>query len=108
MVFIQAVVINGIHECFQGSAIKDELKGEIFYEGMIFYMIAPKFFEKYKYNTLSKPFYTCVKCMGGLYGALTYWPLIIWLFGFKWCQIPICFADILCLIVVNFIVYKKL
>lgn len=107
-VLIQGLIINGVHECFQGGAIKDELKGKIFYQGMIFYMLAPKFFERNKYKSWSKPFYSCVKCQSSVWGAITYFPFVIWLFDFHWCEIPIFIADVFCLVVVNWIIYKKI
>lgn len=108
MAFIQSLIINGVHECFQGEAIRDDLKGKTFYQGMIFYMIAPKFFEKHKYKFWAKCFYTCIKCMASVYGALTYFPLVIWLFGFQWCQVPLFFVDALVLVVLNWLIYKRI
>ncbi len=108
MVFIQALIINGIHECFQGEAIRDDLKQKTFYQGMIFYMIAPKFFERNKYKFWAKNIYGCVKCMSSTFGAITYFPLVIWLFGFRWVEIPIFFADVFCLVVMNWLIYKRI
>ncbi len=108
MIFIQALIINGVHECFQGGKIKDELKGTEYYQGMIFYMLAPKFFEKHRYSKWKDPLYGCVRCMSSVFGAITYWPLILWLFGFQWSEIFIFIADVFCLVTVNFLIYKKL
>lgn len=108
MAFIQSLIINGVHECLQGSAIKDDLKGKVFYQGEILYMLAPKFFEKAKHQNWFKPFGGCVKCMSSVFGALTYFPLVIWLFGFQWVQIPIFFADALVLVVLNWLIYKRI
>mgnify|MGYP000883416007 CR=1 FL=1 len=107
-VFIQGIIINGIHECLQGSAIKDELKGKIFYQGMVIYMLAPKFFERVKNETWFKPFGGCIKCMSSVYGALTYFPFVIGIFGFHLCEIPIFIADIFCLVVINWQIYKRI
>jgi hypothetical protein len=108
MVLIQALVINGIHECFQGGAMKDELSGKTHYQGMVFYMLAPKFFERNKYKSWSKPFFSCVRCMASIYSLITYWPLIIYLFGFTIIEVPIFIADMFCVSIIAWLIYKKI
>src|SRR5882762_3350995 len=107
MCFLQAIMINGIHESLKGSAIKDDINNKINFQGNILYMVSPKFFEKYKYRYWSKPLWTCIKCMSSIYGAITYWPLIIYFFEFKCVEVPVFFADIFSLVYMNYYLYKK-
>lgn len=51
--FIQAIVINGIYDCFKGGCVNDINKGKVC-TGSIFYLIKPSFFEKYKHTNWSK------------------------------------------------------
>lgn len=107
MSLLQAIIINGVHESLQGAALKDDLSKKTTYQGNILYMIAPRFIEKYKYRYWSKPLYSCIKCMSSIHGALTYWPLVIYLFGFKWEEIPVYLADVFALVFLNYYFYKK-
>src|SRR5271170_5759462 len=86
-VVLQALAINGVKEGLSGSAIKDDLSGKVSYQGNILYMLAPKFLEKHKYKYWSKNLWTCIKCMASAYGALTYWPVILFVFGFNWVEV---------------------
>jgi hypothetical protein len=107
-VVLQSLAINGIYDCFRGSAIKDDVSKKISYQGMVLYKIAPTFFEKYKYREWSKPLYSCIRCMASVYGALTYFPTVIYFWGFKWIEIPVFLFDIFILVYLNFYFYKKL
>ena|ERR1700753_116623 len=105
---IQSFFINGVHEAFKGSAIRDDVNKTISYQGNILYMIMPRFLEKYKHRYWAKNLWTCVKCLSSTYGALTFWPTVIYLFGFKWEEIFIYIIDVFVLVTLNWIVYKKL
>jgi hypothetical protein len=107
-VVLQALAINGVKEALTGSALKDDINHKINYQGNILYMMAPKFFEKYKYRSWSKPLYSCIRCMASLWGALTYWPLVILLFGFNWVEMIVFAWDVFILVTLNYWVYKKL
>lgn len=105
---LQSLAINGMHESMKGSALKDDINNKINYQGNILYMISPRFFEKYKYKYWSKPLFSCVKCMASVYGALTYWPIMILLFGFNWFEVLVFVWDIPILVSLNYWIYKKL
>lgn len=107
-VVLQALAINGIKEALAGSALKDDINKTINYQGNILYMIAPKFFEKYKYRYWAKGAWVCIKCMSSGYGAITYWPIVVWLFGFHWIEVLIYIWDVFILVTLNWIIYKKL
>ncbi len=107
-VTLQALAINGVKEALTGSAIKDDLSGKINYQGNVLYMMAPRFFEKYKYRYWSKNLWTCIKCMSSFWGALTYWPLVIIVFGFNWIEVLIFVWDVFILVYLNNFFYKKL
>lgn len=106
-IFIQALVINGIYECFRGGCVDDINKGKVC-NGNIFYKISPKFFEKHKDKIWTLPLWNCVKCMSSVWSALTFFPVAIWLFGFHWCELFIWAIDAFCLVTVNWYIYKKL
>ncbi len=74
-------------------------------EGMIF-----NGFRKWitsKGEFISKPFFVCIKCSASVGSAITYWPLVIYLFGFKWEEMPVFIANVFCLVYINFYLYKK-
>lgn len=105
---LQSLFINGIHESLKGQKLVDGISGKVQYQGMILYMIAPKILEKYKYRFWSKSLYTCVQCMGSTYGALTFWPLVIYLFGFHFIEIFVFIMDVFILVYLNRYFYNKL
>lgn len=104
---LQAVFINGVHACFQGGCIDTVNKGRVC-SGMIFYSIAPKFFEKHRHRAWAKPFWTCIKCMSSVYGAVTFFGTVIPVFGFKLWEVPVFVADALSLVTINYFIYKKI
>lgn len=104
---VQALCINGIRELFTGGCIDDMNKGRRC-SGNLFYSIAPKFLEKNKHKTWSKPLFSCVKCMSSVYGTIMYWIPVIWFFGFSWIEIFGWFVNMFCLVILNWIVYNKL
>lgn len=106
--FIQSLVINGVHESMKGGAIRDDTKGTEVYQGQIIYILFPKFFEKYKYKYWAKSLFTCVRCMASSHGAWTYWPVVIYLFGFHAEEIFVFVLDVFALSSINWWIYKKL
>lgn len=106
-VILQGLAINGVYESFRGGCVNDIKKGEIC-SGNILYMVAPKFFERNKNKYWSKPFFSCVRCMSSVWGAITFFPAIIYLFNFQWVEIPLFIADVFILVSVNWYIYKKL
>lgn len=106
-IVLQSLFINGVNECFKGGCINDMTDGKKC-QGMIFYNINPDFFEKHKGSNWAKPFWTCVKCMSSVWGAATFWPVVVYLFGFNWVEIPVFIFDATALVTMNWIIYKKL
>jgi hypothetical protein len=67
-----------------------------------------KEYEDYKYPVwLRKPIIQCIKCMASFWGALTFWPVVLFLFGFNLIEIPIFFADMFSLAYLNWVLYLK-
>lgn len=91
-VIIQALIINGIKEAMNEGMILEKL-GKRLKEVLGEYWFAP--------------FGGCIRCMSSVYGAITYWPVVLYLFGFHWPEIPVFIADTFCLVIVNWIIYKK-
>ena len=90
---IQAVIINGIRECFQ--------------PGQVFNLIAPAFFKKNMDKKWAKPLFSCVKCMASVWGTITFWGTVLLIFGFHPIQIWVWIWDLFILVVVNFQIYKR-
>lgn len=105
---LQSFFVVGVFICFRGSEIKDGISGKVEYQGMVFYMLAPKFFERNKNKSWSKPTYSCYKCMASLYSLITYWPVVIYLFGFNAVQVPIWAFNSLILVTMNSYIYKNI
>lgn len=106
-VVLQSLTINGIHECFNGKKFVDGLSKKVEYTGEVLYMLAPEFFEKYKYRAWAKPLYRCVKCMSSVWGAVTFWPLVIFLFGFHFIELLVFVFDVFILVYLNFFFFKR-
>lgn len=105
---LQSFFIIGLNHCFKGEKSVDGLSGKEFYTGMIFYLIAPKFFEKHKHKEWSKPIWSCYRCMSSVWGLITFWSFALLLFGFHRFLIPISIFDVFSLVSINGYVYKKI
>lgn len=105
-VFLQSLAINGVHECFKGREWVDLDKGPQS-SGMIFYPIARWVDKKIKSEWVKQPLFKCVKCQSSIWGALTFWPIVIWLFGFHLIEILIFIWDMFILVYLNYFFYKK-
>lgn len=71
-------------------------------------LILYKIDTQYVYSKwLRKPIIQCVKCMASFWGALTFWPIVLFLFGFNYLEIPVFFADMFSLTYISWILYKK-
>lgn len=103
---VQALFINGVHECFSGRCWND-IKDGFKCEGQIFYKINPKWFEKVKGKTWVQPLWGCVRCMSSAWSIITFWPVVIYLYGWHWEEIFVWIVDMGCLIWLNFFLYKK-
>lgn len=107
MVIIQALVINGIHECFKGACIEDYVTKKVSCNGNIFYKMAPQFFEKHKNKAWTMPLWGCIKCMSSFYSFITFWPVVIYLYGFHFVEIPVYVANSFALLYMNYFIYKR-
>lgn len=106
-VVLQSLIINGIKTCFEGGCTNDIEKGKVC-NGMIFYKLNSEFFEMNKDKWWAAPVFNCIKCMASFWGFITFWPIIIWLFGFHSIEILIFIFDIFILVSLNWWIYKKL
>lgn len=79
---------------------------ELYNDGMIFHKFR-LFIDKHVNDFWRKPIYTCVRCMSGLYGALTFFPTAIYFFGFRWEEIFVFLFDVGILIYLNYFFYKR-
>lgn len=93
-ILLQGLLINGWHQSQK--------------EGMIFSFI-PHFLEKtVKAEWINKMVFKCIRCESSIFGALTFIPVFIYFFGFRWIMIPILISDIFILVTVNWLIYKKI
>lgn len=106
-IFLQSLMINGVYEAFKGSCWEDMKEGRKC-SGNIFYKISPSFFEKHREKNWTLNLWGCVKCMSSIYSILTFFPLVIYLFGFHWVEIYVWVVDAFSLITLNYWIYKKL
>jgi hypothetical protein len=88
---VQALIINGVKASME--------------TGMIFEKLG-RWMEQIKF--IGKPLAGCIRCMASVYGGLTYWPAVLYYYGFEWWQVFLFMADVLVLVVLNWYFYKKL
>lgn len=60
-----------------------------------------------KLGWFSKPIIGCVRCMSSFWGSATYWPVVVWRYGFEWWEVGIWVANIFALVYVNWFLYKR-
>lgn len=106
---LQSLFINGLYYAFKWeSKINDkggfEIKGNILYPLSLWVSKREHPF----WVNISRPLYSCVRCMSSLWGAVTFFPFIIYVFGFYWFEIGLYICDVLILTSLNWWVYKKL
>lgn len=106
-ILLQSLVINGIYYCFGGSCTDDLKKGRIC-NGNIFFLINPEFFERNKSKIWSRNLYSCPRCMASTYSLITFFPLVIYLFGFHYIELFAWVIDAFSLTTLNYIIFKKL
>lgn len=105
-IVLQSVFINGTYDTFKGKEIPNDLiKGKT-WDGNILYPVR-RFLSNYIKEWWQRPLFKCVKCMSSIYGIITFLPMVIYLFGFRWIEIPIQIFDIGALVYVNEFFYKK-
>lgn len=107
-VILQSLAINGWHECFTGEKLIDGVTKTIDYQGMIGYMIAPKWIEKNKRKAWLKPVIGCIKCESSVMGGITFWGAVIPIFGFHPIEILVFIFDVFILVSLNWFIFKRL
>lgn len=55
----------------------------------------------------SKPFVGCIRCMSSVYGTITYWPVVLYEYGFCIWQIPVFVVDVFVLVSITWFLYKN-
>lgn len=90
---LQAFIINGVKECFN--------------EGMILSGFS-KCIERLLGKYWSKPIVGCIRCMASFWSAVIYWPFVLKLFGWNIYEVPIFVANMFTILVLNWLIYKKL
>lgn len=104
-VLLQSIFINGVYISFQGN---DEIvDGKLKMKGMILYPIGRWLKLNIKNDFFLKPLFICIKCMASFYGTITFWPIVIYIYGFNLVEIYFFVLDIFCLVYMNFLLYKK-
>ncbi len=92
-IFIQGLFINGVNQSFK--------------EGMIFEKFGKWLDKNIKNDWIKHPLWKCVRCQSSFYGIITFVPLVIYIYGFHWIELPILVVDIFSLVTVNYFIYKK-
>ena len=91
-VLVQGLFIVGVKSCFEEWMILEK----------------PALWVKRKLGPYwSKPFVGCIRCMSSVYGFITYWPAVIFVYGFDVWQIPVFIVDVFVLVYVTWFLYKK-
>lgn len=106
-IILQGLFINSMYELFRGKCVNDLVKGYQC-QGNLFYSINPSFFEKHKESFWAKPLYTCPRCMASIHGTYTFWIAVLPIYGFSFYLIGVWIFDIVILVSVNWLIYKKL
>lgn len=105
---LQALFINGLHRTFRYECVDNDIKRGRVCTGLIFKNLAIWMDEHIKYDFVKKPIYKCVQCMSSVWGAITYWPAVLILFGWGWEEVPVFIFDVFILTIVTFQIYKKI
>jgi hypothetical protein len=93
LIFVQGVVINGIFESFNGD--------------MIFSPIKRWLNKNVSRKWILKPLVNCIKCASSFWGAVTFFPTVLILFGWHWQELPVFVFDVFALVNINFFIYKN-
>lgn len=106
---LQAFAINGLFYAFKWET-KNKTNGDIEISGNLLFPVA-KWVGTRKskfWKLISRPFSQCIRCAASLWGAVTFFPIVIWVFGFEWWEFGVYVFDVLILVSLNWLVYKKL
>lgn len=93
-VLIQSLAINGLKLCFD--------KEEIFYKVRL---LLDRILRR---EWMRKPLYSCVKCMSSFWGGISFWSVVIPLFGYHNFEISIFIFDVFILVYLNYFIYKRI
>lgn len=94
LLVLQSIFINGVQYCFT--------------KGNVFNRINPIFFEKHKKKWWAMPLWSCIRCMSSVWGTATFWPPVLYCFGYHHFEFYLYIIDVGCLVTLNWIIYKKL
>lgn len=92
-VVLQSLAINGIHESMSEGQVLNPFK---------------KWLSKYVSEYWMNPLGNCVRCMASVYGSITFWFLVVPIFGFYFIEILIFIFDVFILVSLNYFFYKRL
>jgi Fe2+ transport system protein B len=91
--FLQSLFMVGIHLAMK----KDE----------VLYPFSAWVETKLKKEWINKVLVTCVKCKASAYGVVTFFPAVIWAYGFHIWELPVFLFDVAVVSVLNFYIYQK-
>lgn len=103
---LQGLYINSIYELCRGKCVDEA--GMKKCSGNLFYEIKPLFFEGNKDKFWAKPLYTCVRCMASVHGTYTFWIAALLVHGFSFNLILVWLFDIVILVSINWLIFKKI
>lgn len=108
-ILLQSLFINGLHYCFKFNIERNpdgsikKINGNILFP--ISYWIGNK---KGKFwDFISKPIFECVRCMSSVYGTLSFWVFYLLAYDFYWQLFLLWLFDIVILVCLNWLIYKK-
>lgn len=91
-VFLQGLAINGFNLSMQ--------------EGMI--LSGYKTWLKKQKTWIAKPLGLCIQCSASVGGSITFWPAVLYVYGWRPIELFAWVFNIFVLVSVNFWIYKKL
>ena len=93
-VVLQSLAINGVKICFQ--------------EGMIFYKFGEWLKRVVKNKELIRPIFLCINCMASFWSAITFFSMVLPIYGFRWVELVVWVWDAFILCALSGYIYKKI
>lgn len=90
-VILQGLAINGLSQSMGDGMILSGYK---------------RWLKKQK-EWIGKPMGLCVQCCASVGGTITFWPVVVYSFGFRWMELFAWIMDIFVLTYINLWLYKK-
>lgn len=90
--FLQGLFINGISLSMGEGMILSRYKNWL----------------KKRHEWIGKPFGLCVMCMSSVFGTITFWPMILYIYGFRPIELFAWVIDCFSLVSISLWVYKKI